>query len=207
MEVSFQIKFMALSWTSGELLFLIYLRWIVFSWLKKSQKKQIPFLGFCVTIFVLIVWLLYDSADIFFPWLDSYAGLGWFYSHLLWKFFVTLWVGIEGVCLIYMFTIYNLMKPKLTGNKFTNEIRPILYRSWIIASFLLILFTFYSSYFFKAIHVFQKYGLANSNLYNISSFYLRICGVLFNLIEWLIAILFIKGYVLLKNYYNAKAVL
>ena len=207
MEVTFQTKFMALSWTSGELLCLIYLRWLFFSWLKKSQQKQMPFFGFCVTSFVLLVWILYDGADIFCRWLDAYAGLGWFYSHLLWKFFVTLWVGIEGVCLIYAFTIYDLVKSKLIGNKFTNEIRPILYRGWIIASFLLILFTFYSSFFFKAIHVFQKYGLTNSNLYNISSFYLRICGVFFNLIEWLIAILLFKSYVLLKKYYNAKGIL
>ncbi len=207
MDVPFQTKFMALSWTAGELLCLIYLRWLLFSLLKKSQRKKVAFLTFCVISLVFIVWILYDGVNIFYRWLDAYAGLGWFYLHLLWKFFVTLWVGIEGVCLIYGFRIYNLVKSIFTRNKFSNDVYPISYRGWLTASFLFLIFTFYFFFFFNAIHVFQKYALTNDNLYNISSFYLRICGLLFNIIEWLIAILLFRGYVLLKKYYHAKVIL
>lgn len=206
MQVPFQMKFMALSWTSGELLCLIYLRWLLFDLLKKSQKKQTAFFIFCVISIIFLVWLLYDGVNIICHWLDASAGLGWFHSHLLWKFFVTLWVGIEGVCLIYGFRIYGIIKSKLTGYKFTNDIFPISYRGWVTAFFLLSIFTFYFSFFYNAIHVFHTYGLAKSNLYNISSFYLRICGVCFNVIEWLIALLLFRGYVLLKNYYPVKVI-
>lgn len=197
---------MALSWTSGELLCLVYIRWLLFDLLKKSQRKQMAFFVFCAISFILLLWMLYDGANIFCRWLDAYAGLGWFYSHLLWKFFVTLWVGIEGVCLIYGFRIYDLVKSRLIRNSFSNDIYSIFHHGWITASFLFLIFTFYFFFFFNAIHVFQKYGLNNSCLCNISSFYLRICGVLFNIIEWLIAILLFRGYLLLKKYYHAKVI-
>lgn len=207
MEIPFQTKFMVLSWASGELLCLIYLRWLLFNLLEKSQLKQMPFWGFCVISLIFLVWILYDGANIFYRRLDAYAGLGWFYLHVLWKFNVTIWVGIEGVCLIYGVRIYNLVKLKLIRNTFNNDIYLILDRGWITGSFLFFIFTFYFSFFFNAIHVFQKYGLTNSELCNISSFYLRICGVFFNVIEWLIAILLFRGYVLLKKYHHAKVIL
>ncbi len=195
---------MALSWTAGELLCLIYLRWLLFDFLRKNQREQIAFFAFCAVSFVFVVWILYGGLNILYLRLDAYAGLGWFYSHLLWKFFVTLWVGIEGVCLIYGFRIYDLVKSRLTGNGSTNDIYPVSYSGWITASFLLLILMFYFFFFFNAIHVFQKYGLNNSNLSNISSFYLRICGVFFNIIEWLFAIVLFRGYVLLKKYHHAK---
>lgn len=207
MEVPFQTKLMALSWTSGELLCLVYLRCLLFNLLKKGQRKQMAFFGFCVISFIFLVWILYDGVNIFYRWLDAYAGLGWFHLHLLWKFFVTLWVGIEGVCLIYGFRIYNLVKLKLTRNKVNDDIYLISYRGWITASFLCFIFAFYFFFFFNAIDVFQKYGLTNSNLYNISAFYLRVCGVFFNIIEWLIAIVLFRGYVLLRKYYKVKVIL
>lgn len=207
MEVPFQTKFMALSWTSGELLCLIYLRWLLFDLLNKNQRKQMVFFGFCVISFAFLVWVLHDGVNILQHWLDAYAGLGWFYSNLLWKFFVTLWVGIEGVCLIYGFRIYSVVKLKLIRDKFAKDIYPFFSRGWITASFLFFVFALYFSFFFNAIHVFQKYGLSNFNLYNISLFYLRICGVCFNIIEWLIAILLFKGYVILKKYHHAKVII
>jgi len=200
MGIPFDTKFMALSWTTGELFCLVFLRWLLFDLLlNKRLRQQTAFFLFCGTGYVLLVCILYGGTDIFCRWLDIYGSLGWFCTSLLWKFFVTLWVGIEGVCVLYALRIYHLVKLRLIGGKFDKNTRTTTHYALVTAIFLLIIFAFYSFYHFNAIHVFQKYGLTTSNLNNMSKFYLRICGVLFIIIEWAIAVIVFKSYVLLKR--------
>ena len=75
-------------------------------------------------------------------------------------------------------------------------------RGWLTATYITGVAALYVVYFFLAIRVFQKHGLTNAHLENISNFYLRISGVLFIIVESLIAVLLVRGLAQLKNYYE-----
>lgn len=200
MEITLYAKFMALAWTTGELLCLVFLRWLFFYLsLDCKLRRQTAFLLSCGTGYVLLMWMLYRGEDIFYPRLDICDSIGWLCLSLLWKFFLTLWVFIEGVCMLYALRIYHLMKPKVAGVKSNSNIHTTTLYTLAAGIFLFIIFLFYFFYHFHAIHVFQKYGLTASDLDNMSKFYIRICGVFFIIIEWTIGIIMFKGYVLLKR--------
>jgi hypothetical protein len=167
--------------------------------LNKKLRQQTAFLLFCGTGYVLLAWILYGGTDILYRLLDICDSVGWLCLSLLWKFFVTLWVGIEGVCMLYALRIYHLMKLRVVGDKFDKNIHTTTCYALVTAIFLFIIFAFYFFYHFNSIHVFQKYGLTISDLDNMSKFYLRICGVFFIIIEWAIGVIIFKSYVLLKR--------
>lgn len=200
MGITFYTKFMALSWTTGELLCLVFLRWLLFYLLhNKKLRQQTAFPLLCGTGYLLLVWILYGGTDILYRLLDICGSVEWLCLSLLWKFFVTLWVGIEGVCMLYALRIYHLIKLRVMGGKFDKNINTTTCYALVTSMFFFIIFAFYSFYHFNVIHVFQKYELTISDLDNMSTFYLRICGVLFIIIEWAIGVIIFKSYVLLKR--------
>jgi hypothetical protein len=202
MDVPFTVKLMALAWTSGELLCLAVLRWLLFEFMGGSPRRQTPFFAFCAISFMFLVWTVHGGADVAYRWLEGHGGLGWYSSHMLWRLFVTVWVVVEGVCLIYGVRLYKLVGSRLAGRGHGDGTAPLWCRGWLTATFVLFTFTLYIVYFRSAINMFQTYGLSASQMLNISSFYLRLCGFLFIIIEWLIAVLMWRAYGLVNEYYE-----
>jgi len=113
----------------------------------------------------------------------------------LWNFFCTLWVAIEAAIVIYIFKIYNLLRIALEKKK------PILNMTLLFGPgiFFLFLFLFYVAYHLYLGSLVDMDGYNHRNIQNSFNFYIKICGIFWILIEWVVGLIGLKIFFLLKK--------
>ncbi len=195
MSISLFIKIMGIFWLFAEGLVMVYIR-KSFIFLKKGEARQKVFIFFCITFFIILVCLNFGEEINF----DRYLGnkiksLGYFYYSYLWNFFCTLWVAIEAAIVIYVFKIYNLLIIAL------EEKKSILNRTLLFGPgiFFIFLFLFYVAYHSYLGSLLDMDGYNNRNIQNYFNFYIKICGMFWILIEWVVGLIGLKIFFLLKK--------
>jgi len=125
----------------------------------------------------------------------KYKSLGYFYYSYLWNFFCTLWVAIEAVIVIYVFKIYNLLRIALEEKKSILNMT-LLFGPGIFLLFLFVFYVGYHSYLGSLVHM---DGYNHRNIQNLFNFYIKICGMFWILIEWVVGLIGLKIFFLLKR--------
>ncbi len=186
---------MGIFWLFAEGLVMIYIR-KGFIFLKNGDARQIAFIYFCITVFVLLVCLNFGQEIHIDKYLSNkYKPLGYFYYSYLWNFFCTLWVAIEAAIVIYVFKIYNLLRIVIERKK------PILNRILLFGPgiFFLGLFSFYAAYHSYLGSLVDMDGYTHRNIQNSFTFYIKICGMFWIIIEWIVGLIGLKIFFLLKK--------
>jgi hypothetical protein len=186
---------MGIFWLFAEGLVMVYIR-KGFIYLKKGDARQKAFVFFCIFFFIILVCLNFGEMIN----LDRYLGnknisLGYFYYSYVWNFFCTLWVAIEAAIVIYVFKIYNLLRIALEKKK------PILNVTLLFgpAIFFLLLFLFFVAYHATLGSLADMDGYSHRNIQNSFKFYIKICGMFWILIEWVVGLIGLKLFFLLKK--------
>ena len=181
--------------TLPEGLIMVYMR-KGFIFLKKGQASQKTFIFFSVTVFVLLFCLNFGEEINLVRYLTAkQSSFGQFYYGYLWNFFCTIWVAIEAAIVIYVFKIYNLLRIA------TEEKKLILDQTLLFGPriFFLFLFLFYVVYHYYLGSIVQVNGSNHGNIQNLLNFYIKICGVFWILIEWVVGLIGLKIFFLLKR--------
>ena len=195
MSISLFIKIMGIFWLFAEGLVMVYIR-KSFIFLKKGEARQKAFIFFCITFFIILVCLNFGEEINIDRYLGiKYRSLGYFYYSYLWNFFCTLWVAIEAVIVIYVFKIYNLLRIALEKKKSILNIT-LLFGPSI---FFLFLFAFYVGYHSYLGSLVDMDGYNHRNIQNSFNFYIKICGMFWILIEWVVGLIGVKIFFLLKR--------
>jgi len=195
MRISLFIKIMGIFWLFAEGLVMVYIR-KGFIFLRKGESQQKAFVFFCITFFIVLVCLNFGEKINF----DRYLGyknksLGYFYYSYLWNFFCTLWVAIEAAIVIYVFKIYNLLRIALEKKKPILNIT-LLFGPGIFFIFLFLFYVVYHSYLGSFV---DMDGYTHRNIQNAFNFYIKICGMFWILIEWVVGLIGLKIFFLLKK--------
>lgn len=189
-------KSMALFWTLAEGLILIYIRWGFMFLIKRKGREKI-FLISCVTIFGLLIFLMYGGEIFFGKFMDLRRGTNLhIYRWALWNFFCTLWVVLEGIIMIYVLRIYKALRSPLQKKVLKRE------KSNFPYGILILIFSFFTLYVFyqyNLLSIINKNLLDARGIVHISTFYIRICGLFWILFEWIVAFIGIKTYFVLKR--------
>lgn len=192
---------MALIWTFAEGLLLFYIRGgFLFS--KEGKRGQKKFLIFCVTLFGLLISLVYGGEIFFGKFMDLRQDIHLMvYRWALWNFFCTLWVILEGVIMVYVLKIYKTLMPPLQKKNLKKEKSRSVKNglTWGIPVLIFPLFALYIFYEYHLLSLFNKDLLDAKSIFHISSFYIRICGLFWILFEWVVAFYGIKTYFFLKR--------
>ncbi len=192
---------MAIFWTFVEGLILLFL-WYSYVELSDSlvvNKKRVIF--FSVILFLFLAGILFLAE----PLLGQYIDFENRYHRsvfrkVLWNFFCTVWVILEGIIAVYVFQIYTFLQSVSKDRRDYKKYDLLCFRiKVIIVITLFLLFAFYEGYH---VYVSYHYHLSRSELKNIFVFYIRICGVFWIGFEWYVAFLGIKTYRMLKKLKN-----
>ena len=197
-KLFFSPQFITLAWTFGELFLLVGLQWVYYDFAKVAKKSIIPFLVVYVSICIFCVWLHFGAKPIIEGWLNTLGGLQWAHSTLVWDFFVTLWAVIEGFVMLYVVSIYFLIKGSTAEGNETIRTFTV-YGTFIKVGIVILLTSLYILYHYYAFNVYGKYSLRVNELKNILIFFRRIIGVFWVAFEWTIAIFIFKVYFLLNR--------
>jgi len=195
MSLTLFIKTMGIFWLFAEGLVMIYIR-NGFIYLRKGEAKQEVFLFFCITAFIVLACLNFGEEISLNRYLAlKHRSLGYFYYSYLWNLLCTLWVAIEAAIVIYVFKIYNLLRIALVNK------RPILKRAFLFGPgiFFLFLFLFYIAYHSYLGSLIDMEGYSHKNMQNSFNFYIKICGMFWILIEWLVGLIGFKIFFLLRK--------
>ena len=195
MSISLFIKIMGIFWLFAEGLIMVYIR-KSFIFLSKGEARQITFIFFCITVFVLLFCLNFGEEINLNRHLGiKYKSLGYFYYSYLWNFFCTLWVAIEAAIVIYVLKIYNLLRIALEEKKSILN-RTLLFGPGIFFLFLFAFYVAYHSYLGSLIDMVEYNHRSIQNLFN---FYIKICGMFWIIIEWVVGLIGFKIFFLLKR--------
>lgn len=190
-KIFFSSGFLALSWTFGEILCLAGIRWVYYELEGRGKKSFIPFVLVFVSLGIFCVWLYSGAEPIINDWLNNRGGLQWTYHTLVWDFFCTLWAVLEGLAMLYSFSIYYLLKRALIEG--TKSMRMLnAYGTFLKGGIIVFLSIVYILYHYYAFDVYSRYNLTFSGLSHILIFYRRIIGVFWVIFEGTIAILLFK---------------
>lgn len=186
---------MGIFWLFVEGLIMLYVRKGVF-YLEKGDSRQRIFLLTCIIPFILLAVLNYghELGFIRIFHITSRPLKNYYYS-FLWNIFCTLWVVIEGAGVIYVFRIYNIFR-KILENK-----KPILRKtlSYGPGIFCLTFLAFYTAYHLYLGSLVSDPAFTHKNIQNIFRFYIKICGVFWILIEWLVGLIVLKIFILFNK--------
>ena len=115
---------------------------------------------------------------------------------MIWNFFCTLWASLEGTSLIYMMRIEKRLRDVVHGRSGQN--RGLVFNFYLIIFLFMILGIVYAGYHFYAWNIYKKYNLSANHFYNMTTFYLRICGSFWVIFESMIAVNILKIFFCVK---------
>jgi hypothetical protein len=186
--MSLLTRWMALFWTFAEVVILLYVHWGYLT-LRREEANQKSILIVSSALFgILFLWIMGPE-----PAVERLLGLPeapalTFYRWGVWNFLCTLWVVLEGSIMIYVVRIYGILASRVEKKRGR-------WATWI-ALILFAFFTLFEWAFFTAV---LSHGMDTRHIYRVSLFYIRICGLLWILFEWIVAVYGIKAYSLLKG--------
>lgn len=191
---------MALFWTLSEGLILVCLRWGLLV-LRGKDGGQGPFILLSTFVFFLLCLLMFTGETL----LDRIVGLE-NPAHVvagrwgLWTFFCTLWVALEGVIMIYVIRIYRIIKVSHSIEAFNDPNAGAGRGSRCFTSLLVCFFlVLYLAYQAGLLSTIADPGLDSRGIYRVSLFYVRVCGIFWIAFEWVVAILGIRTFLILKE--------
>jgi len=189
------MKIMGIFWLLAEGLVMVYMR-KGFIFLKNGEARQKKFIFFCVIVFLLLFCLNFGQEFNLDRYLaGKHSSFGQFYYSYLWNFFCTLWVVIEAAIVIYVFKIYDLLRIAIEKKKSILN-QTLLFGSGIFFLFLFLLYAIYHYYLGSMVDI---NGFHPGNIQNLFNFYIKICGVFWILIEWMVGLIGLKIFFLLKR--------
>ena len=190
-KIFFSSGFLTLSWTFGEILCLLGIRWVYYELQGRGKKSFVPFVLVCVSLCIFCVWLHSGAEPIIKDWLNTQGLPRWTYHTLVWDFFCTLWAVLDGFAMVYSFSIYYLINKALTeGDKSMSSWNA--YGTFLKGVIIVLLTTVYILYHYYAFDVYSRYNLQFSELGHVLTFYRRIIGLFWITFEGIIAILLFK---------------
>lgn len=179
-------KTMALFWTLAEGIIFLYLRWGYLK-LRGSESNQRVYVILCSATFCVLALWLFTGETLANRYLSDIRHIK-LYRWGTWNFFCTLWVGLEGVIMIYVIRIYRLLRSKAAGKPGRTAVTIM----WP----LFFLFALYHLAFFETA---LNQAMTTIEIYNVSVFYIRICGLFWITFEWVVAVYGLKTYGLMKQ--------
>ena len=190
---------MPLFWTLAEGLILIALRQGFLSF-KGENRRQALFLFFSLFIFLALVVIRFKGENIMSGFMDmERRSARVIYNSTSWNFFCTIWVVLEGAIMIYVYRIYNILRVNLKGNGKSSFLQLRSKKAWGIPVLVISLLSLYSCYQYNLISVSMRFQFDLETIRMISLFYIRICGLFWIIFEWIVAVIGIKTYLLLKR--------
>ncbi|MBN1106615.1 MAG: hypothetical protein JXL84_24650 [Deltaproteobacteria bacterium] len=186
--MSLLAKWMALFWTLAEAVILLYMRWGYFT-LRREDTNQKSVLVVSSALFgILFIWIVGPE-----PAAERLLGLPEapalaFYRWGVWNFLCTLWVALEGSIMIYVVRIHGILASRVEKKRRRS--------ATLLALILFAFFALFQWAFFTAV---LNHAMDALHIYRVSLFYIRICGLLWILFEWIVAVYGIKAYALLKG--------
>jgi hypothetical protein len=189
------MKSMGIFWLFAEGLIMVYVRkGLLF--LERGDLRQRRFLIICMTIFAILTLMIFGQ-DIILNRLFNIQNrsIKYYYYSYLWNFLCTLWVIIEGVIAIYVFRFFNLLRTPFEPKKQTSKKR----FPYGIVILLLSFFLLYAAYHTPLGSLINRTGLTHIEIQNIFRFYIKICGLFWILIEWMVGLTGLRLYFLLKR--------
>lgn len=179
-------KMMALFWTLAEGMILLYLRW---GYLKLTGEKADHRRRIIVwsSLFLLLVLWMMTGEELFKQFISGGDHVR-LYRWTLWNFLCTLWVILEGGIMIQVLRIHGRLMSK--GGKREGRIPVVTMWTLFFVSI------FYHWALWEAA---LGGGMDLGSLRRCAVFYIRICGLLWIVFEWIVAVVGIKTYLLLKR--------
>jgi len=188
---------MGVLWLLAEGLIMIYVR-KGYLFLSGRDARQRGFFWGCVLSFVLLAALRIGPSlgmgALFSPG-DRLFGFR-YYNGYVWNLYCTLWVIIEGAIAIYIFRIYRLIRAAVSEGEGVLKASRSGGGPMVLTLIFLAGFAGYHGYL---AHLAAAVGLNPSAVYNILRFYIKICGLLWILFEWYVAVAGIKVFLLMKR--------
>ena len=176
---------MALFWTLAEGLILVFFRG---GWLSIAgrEKPQTTVAVLCAGLFVFLVCLMFAGESLFARLGVDLEKASYLVAYRwgLVTFFCTLWVILEGIIMIYVLRVYRLVR---TRPERAGEGELSVRRSSVFGVSLLILL-------FILFYAFYEIHLGSMQIYHLSVFYIRLCGLFWIVFEWVIAIVGLRTY-------------
>ncbi|ABW68333.1 hypothetical protein [Desulfosudis oleivorans] len=184
-------RLMGLFWLFAEGLIMVWVRGGL-AYLETGRSRQRIYILCCLALFVTIV-SLYAGKSFFLDRLrigpDTVTAV--LYNRYLWNFICTLWVLIEGAIAVYVFRIYRLLKnPTSPGPRFPG---------WGMALLCVLFLAGFGLYHGYLHFLVDRSALSGQAIVNILRFYIKTCGVFWILIEWIVALIGVKTYLVLKG--------
>ncbi len=199
LSVFFSYEFTVLYWVFAYMVGLTFVR-LVYGKLNTKAKNPTLFFITCSIFSIFFVWLKLKGENYLAPWFITYEIPFDFYNSFLTNFYTTLWIIFEYfLFLVYGYNIYRSLKNSIESNKSIGQRNELAYLFFFnilpTVAFLIIFF----SYNYYSVVFYQKNGLHMSNLSYMLSFYKKICGFFWVLIEIAGAIIFYNIYKLIRK--------
>jgi hypothetical protein len=167
-KIFFSFGFLTLSWTFGEILCLVGIRWVYYELEGRGKRSFIPFVLVCISLCIFCVWLHSGAEPIIKEWLNNRGG-----------------------AMVYSFNIYYLIKKTLTEENQSTRMSNA-YGTPLKGIIIVLLPIVYILYHYYAFDVYSRYNLTFSELGHVLTFYRRIIGLFWITFEGIIAILLFK---------------
>jgi hypothetical protein len=186
---------MGLFWLFTEGLIMICVRGGL-RFLETGRSRQRGFVFFCLGVFAAVAFLYASQGliagrlRISFPLFSAR-----FYSGCLWNLTCTLWVLVEGAVAVYVLKAYRLIKKPAAAQPepargFSGAVLGV------ICALLLAGFVFYHTYLYLLT---GRAAFSGAMTANALRFYIKICGLCWIFIEWMVAVMAVKAYLMLKR--------
>ena len=160
--------------------------------LKGVEKREKPFLVLFAIFIGSLSLLIFGGESFLGRYMDLEGHLNLSaYRWALWNFLCTLWVVLEGIITVYVLRIYKTLKRHHTKRELGSDrrITAVSRFPWGIPSLILVFFAFYVFYEYNLLSIMAETGLNGRDIYRMSVFYVRICGLFWILFEWVVACL------------------
>jgi hypothetical protein len=193
------IKTMALFWTFAEGLILVYVRW-AYAHVTGNHNGQGGFAKVALLIFSFLALMMVGGETLLGQFADLHLGFNRLvYRWALWNFFCTLWVILEGAIMVYVWRIYRSLRGYGPGESLATGMERQDRFHFGIPLLIIGLFSIFLCYEWALIQVIHVHHIHPRQIYRISLFYIRICGVFWILFEWVVALIGLGTYRLVRK--------
>jgi hypothetical protein len=186
---------MAIFWVFAEGLIVLFIR-RGYLFIKTGDSAQKTVCYVSATVFIIIACLPFVKLMHLdrLPVLNDLFGLRLYHKYL-WSFYCTIWVALEGAALIYVLKTYLLLRDAFGKNS------PLLHETikYSQVLFFVILLAVFAGYHFYIESFIANNFVTSVYIKNIFTLYVKICGIFWVIIEWLIGFGCLKIFFLLKR--------
>ena len=167
---------------------------VVFLETGRRRQRAVPIV--CTVGFALLALMIYQGPALLAGWSLGPPGFSYAIVFAVWMgFLCTLWAALDGMFVLYVKRIHDLVAARLSGGGRPTPQR----RGMIIALLFLGFFSAYLIYFLNAVSVCLRRGLDAGDLMNLTFFYARLSYVFWILFEGLLTVVTFRIWRLLRQ--------